>query len=89
MLWPARGPRGKLFGMREVTFVVAKIRCEGCVATLRQAALALPGVEACEGEPAARRVRVRFDPARVGEPELRGAFAAAGFPADEAPGLAP
>jgi copper chaperone CopZ len=68
--------------MREATFAIRKIRCEGCVETLRQAALALPGVETLEGEPDQKRVSVRFDPARVGEPELRQAFASAGFPVD-------
>jgi copper chaperone CopZ len=70
--------------MQEATFAIGKIRCEGCVETLRKAALALPGVEALEGEPDKKRVRVRFDPARVGEPELRRAFASAGFPVEGA-----
>ncbi|HEU4405911.1 MAG TPA: heavy-metal-associated domain-containing protein [Polyangiaceae bacterium] len=68
--------------MQEATFAIGKIRCEGCVETLRKAALALPGVEAFEGDPAQKRVRVRFDPARVGEPELCRAFASVGFPVD-------
>jgi copper chaperone CopZ len=72
--------------MQEATFTIGKIRCEGCIETLRQAALALPGVEALDGDAPQRRVRVRFDPARVGEAELRRAFAAAGFSADAPPG---
>lgn len=66
--------------MQETTFAIGKIRCEGCIDTLRQAALALPGVDSFEGDAPAKRVRVRFDPAKVGEAELRRAFEAAGFP---------
>ncbi|MCU0684298.1 MAG: heavy-metal-associated domain-containing protein [Polyangiaceae bacterium] len=71
--------------MQDATFTIGKIRCEGCLETLRKAALSLPGVETFEGDAAAKRVRLRFDPARVGEPDLRRAFAAAGFAVDEAP----
>ena len=37
------------------------------------------GVESVEGDPARKEITVRFDPAVVGDVEIRAAVAAAGF----------
>ncbi len=49
--------------MNTLTYTVPNISCQHCVHTIKMELLdAVPGVESVEGDPALRRVTVRYDP---------------------------
>ena len=55
------------------------MRCESCERAVGKALERLDGVTAADADHEAKRVRVSFDPDRVGEPRLREQIAEAGF----------
>ncbi|MEX2303085.1 MAG: heavy metal translocating P-type ATPase [Bryobacterales bacterium] len=61
---------------------VAGMTCNGCVNTVRQALLAVPGVGAVEVDLAGAQATVRMDPARATVEDLEGAVRAAGYQAE-------
>lgn len=67
--------------MREETFRVQEIHCEGCETAIRNSLGRLDGVRSIEPDQAHDEVRVRYDEARVGAEEIAGRLAEAGFPA--------
>jgi len=67
--------------VRERTFKVSKIKCEGCAETITKALGGTPGVAGTRVRIAEKEVRVEFDPARIDEGGLRRVLADAGFPA--------
>ncbi len=68
-------------GLAELDFSVPGMICEGCAEKVRKALTAVPGV--LEAKPSAwrKRVIVRYEPGRVGEPAITAALAIAGFDA--------
>ena len=73
---------------RDVTLVVANMRCGGCMAAVEKALLAAPGVTSARSNLAAKRVAVRFDPQRTDSETLANVLERAGFHAAEATHIA-
>ncbi len=73
---------------RDVTLIVANMRCGGCMAAVEKALLAAPGVASARANLAAKRVAVRFDPQRTDSEALTNVLERAGFHAAEATHLA-
>ena len=69
---------------RDVTLIVANMRCGGCMASVEKALLAAPGVASARANLAAKRVAVRFDPQRTDSETLANVLEHAGFHAAEA-----
>jgi len=69
---------------RDVTLIVANMRCGGCMASVEKALLAAPGVASARANLAAKRVAVRFDPQRTDAETLAAVLERAGFHAAEA-----
>ena len=69
---------------RDVTLIVANMRCGGCMASVEKALLAAPGVASARANLAAKRVAVRFDPQRTDAEALAAVLEHAGFHAAEA-----
>ncbi len=63
----------------EADFSVPAIVCEGCGEKIRAALTALPGVHEVKVGLWRKRVRVRYEPGRVGASRLEEAIAEAGF----------
>ena len=68
---------------RDVTLIVANMRCGGCMASVEKALLAAPGVASARANLAAKRVAVRFDPQRTDAEALAAVLEHAGFHAAE------
>ena len=66
--------------MRERTFQVDQIHCEGCTASIRDALRRLDGVEEVQADVASPTVRVAFAESRVDEQTIAERLAEAGFP---------
>jgi mercuric ion transport protein len=64
-----------------VTLAVRNMTCEGCVATVTTALVAVPGVVSAEVTLQPPRAVVTFDPARVTPRQLAAATAPVGYPA--------
>jgi len=73
---------------RDVTLIVANMRCGGCMAAVEKALLASPGVTNARSNLAAKRVAVRFDPQRTDSEALANVLERAGFHAAEATHIA-
>ena len=69
---------------RDVTLIVANMRCGGCMASVEKALLAAPGVASARANLAAKRVAVRFDPQAHRREALAAVLEHAGFHAAEA-----
>ncbi|MCM2257575.1 MAG: heavy metal translocating P-type ATPase [Vicinamibacteria bacterium] len=79
-----RAPRvpaeeAELSPLAEVEYLVPSMVCEGCAEKVGDALRLLPGVREVRPKAAQKRVRVRYEPARIREEGLRKALAAAGF----------
>ena len=66
--------------MEHVTVTAPDISCGHCVATVKEAVAALPGVASVEADPATKRVEIDFDPGRVSLTEIEAALDEAGYP---------
>jgi Cu+-exporting ATPase len=78
--------------VREATFPVRGMTCASCVRRVERALARVEGVYAAEVNLATERARVRFDPTRVGYPDLQRAVERAGYtlgPAEEPAAAAP
>jgi Cu2+-exporting ATPase len=69
---------------RDMTLVVANMRCGGCMSSVEKALLAAPGIASARVNLAAKRVAVRFDPQRTDAETLAAVLEHAGFHAAEA-----
>lgn len=58
---------------------IAGMTCGGCVKSVTNVLKALPGVEQVDVSLEKGGATVRFDPARVGEPQFKAAVEDAGF----------
>jgi len=70
--------------VRDVTLIVANMRCGTCMAGIEKALLAAPGVASARANLSAKRVDVRFDGRRTDAETLTYALEQAGFHAAEA-----
>ena len=66
--------------MQSITLVAPDISCAHCVATVKQAVGALPGVARVAVDPATKQVEVAFDANRLSHAEIEAALADAGYP---------
>lgn len=65
--------------MTTVELTVPKIKCDGCVETIRGMLTKRRGVERVEGDPDRKTISVTFDPEQLCDAEVRAAIADAGF----------
>jgi len=65
--------------MQDVDFSVEGMDCDGCVKSVTRMLTGVAGVEKVEVSLADAKASVRYDPARVGVPELKRAVERAGF----------
>lgn len=68
----------------EVEFSVPSMVCDGCAERIRSALSALPGVREVKVGLWRKRVRVRYEAARVQEAQLEEAIGSVGFAVAEA-----
>jgi len=73
----AREPDGG--DLSEIEFSVPSMVCDGCADKIRRKLTALPGVEAAKPRLWRKRVRVRFDPSKVEDAQIRAALDAVGY----------
>lgn len=64
----------------QVTLIAPDISCGHCVATVKETAGALAGVNRVEADATTKRIDVEFDPIRLSLAEIETALAAAGYP---------
>src|SRR6266540_2633039 len=64
-----------------LTLAIENMHCGGCLRSVEQAALGVPGVETARASLAAKRVSIVYDPSRAGAVELIAALKRAGFAA--------
>jgi P-type Cu+ transporter len=69
--------------LAEAAFRVPSMVCEGCAETIQQALQTLPGVREVTPKVPQQQVSVRYEPAKVQEPQLKRALAEHGFSAVE------
>ena len=67
--------------MQEQIIKIGGMSCQGCVRSVERALNALAGVEQVAVSLEEGQAKVRFDPQRVGDAELRAAVVSAGFEA--------
>ena len=73
--------RSQLASMMEhVTVTAPDISCAHCVATVKEAVGALPGVASVEADLSSKRVEIDFDPGRVSLAQIAAALDEAGYP---------
>lgn len=70
--------------LAETEFAVPTMVCEGCAEKITDALKEMPGVREIKPKVAQKHVVVRYEPARVGPGDLKGALDKAGFKAVEA-----
>ena len=63
-----------------VTVTAPDISCAHCVATVKDAVGALPGVVSVEADPSTKRVEIDFDPGQVSLSQIAAALDEAGYP---------
>lgn len=63
------------------TYMVPKIRCEGCAAAITEALAGMDGIDDVAVDTANRTVTVRYDETETSEVSIRTALADAGYPA--------
>lgn len=68
----------------ELEFSVPSMACDGCAEKIRTALTAMPGVREVRVDLWHKRLRVRYEAARVHETQLEEAIGAAGFAVGEA-----
>lgn len=64
----------------KVTLVAPDISCGHCVATVKEAVGALPGVASVEADESTKQVVVSFAPGQVSLAQIEGALDKAGYP---------
>jgi cation transport ATPase len=69
--------------LAETEFAVPTMVCDGCAQKITGSLSQVPGVQTVTAKVAQKHVVVRYEPARVGVVELKGAFDKAGFQAVE------
>lgn len=65
--------------MQTVQLKVPPIKCEGCAEKIRTTLTRRRGVERVDGDPDRKELSVTFNPAELGDAEIRAAVADAGF----------
>ncbi|MCX7627875.1 MAG: cation transporter [Methylophilaceae bacterium] len=65
--------------METTTLYVSGMACGGCAHAVRQALLALDGVVEAKVSHVEATAEVRYDPSRVGIPQLKAAIEQAGY----------
>jgi copper chaperone len=70
--------------MEHVTVTAPDISCDHCVATVKEAVGALPGVSSVEADPESKRVEIDFDSGRVSLTQIAAALEEAGYPVEVA-----
>ena len=70
--------------LAEVEFLIPKMVCEGCAQTISERLRPISGVREVKSKVAQKHVVVRYEPARVKEPQLKKALDDAGYTALEA-----
>ena len=68
----------------ELEFSVPSMVCDGCAEKIRSTLTALPGVREVRVGLWRKRVRVRYEPARVEAAQIKEAIGSAGFAVGEA-----
>jgi copper ion binding protein len=66
--------------VEHVSVTAPDISCGHCVATVKQAVGALPGVASVEADEKTKRVEIDFDPGRVSLAQIAAALDEAGYP---------
>jgi copper ion binding protein len=66
--------------VEHVSVTAPDISCGHCVATVKQAVGALPGVASVEADEKTKRVEIDFDPGRVSLAQIEAALDEAGYP---------
>jgi copper ion binding protein len=66
--------------VEHATVTAPDISCGHCVATVKQAVGALPGVASVEADETTKRVEIDFDPNRVSLAQIEAALDEAGYP---------
>lgn len=77
-------PEAETAALVETEFVVPTMVCEGCAEKISAALSPIAGVREVKSKVPQKRVLVRYEPARVGRDELKGALERAGFKVVEA-----
>lgn len=70
--------------LAEVEFMIPRMVCQGCAETITGALSPLEGVREVSSKVPQKRVRVRYEPGRVSEDQLKGTLKKAGFDAVDA-----
>ena len=66
--------------VEHVTVTAPDISCGHCVASVKSAVGALPGVASVEADESTKRVEIDFDPGRVSLAQIEAALDEAGYP---------
>jgi copper ion binding protein len=66
--------------MEHATVTAPDISCGHCVASVKNAVGALPGVASVEADETTKRVEIDFDPNRVSMAQIEAALDEAGYP---------
>ena len=66
--------------VEHATVTAPDISCAHCVASVKNAVGALPGVASVEADADTKRVEIDFDPGRVSMAQIEAALAEAGYP---------
>jgi copper ion binding protein len=69
--------------LEHVTVTAPDISCGHCVATVKNAVGALPGVASVEADETTKRVEIDFDPGRVSLAQIEAALDDAGYPVEK------
>jgi copper chaperone CopZ len=69
--------------MEHATVTAPDISCGHCVATVKSAVGALPGVAGVTADETTKRVEIDFDPNRVSLAQIEAALDEAGYPAQK------
>ena len=68
--------------LEHMTVTAPDISCDHCVATVKEAVGALPGVASVEVDPDSKLVAIDFDPGWVSLTQIAAALDEAGYPVD-------
>lgn len=66
--------------MEHATVTAPDISCGHCVATVKEAVGALPGVASVEADEATKKVEIDFNPSQVTLAQIEGVLDKAGYP---------
>jgi copper chaperone len=68
--------------MEETTLRSLAISCNHCIMAIKRALTGLPGVQAVEGDPAAKQVKVTYDAAQISLDKIKAVMAEEGYPVE-------